>query len=109
MRLISLTSSVRRVMEHARLNRVTTTLEKQDAFGTHTIGFRRGLSTQNAMRQIKGQVVNAPSQRSCTLLGLDLKSTFNIEKHAAIFDKINQLDLGSKFYRYVNSLIPERT
>ncbi|XP_037275464.1 uncharacterized protein LOC119168161 [Rhipicephalus microplus] len=55
-------------MEHACLNRVTTILEKRDAFGTHIIGFRRGLSTQNAMLQIKELVIRAPSTHVRALL-----------------------------------------
>nr|XP_037276526.1 uncharacterized protein LOC119169588 [Rhipicephalus microplus] len=95
-------------MEHACLNRVTTIPEKRDAFGTHIIGFRRGLSTQDAMLQIKEQVINAPSTNVRALLGLDLKSAFDTVKHAAILDKISQLGLGSRFHRYVSSFLTGR-
>ncbi|XP_075730616.1 uncharacterized protein LOC142772299 [Rhipicephalus microplus] len=45
MRPISLTSCVGKVIENAYLNRVVTLLERRNAFGTHIIGFRKGLST----------------------------------------------------------------
>ncbi|XP_075723879.1 uncharacterized protein LOC142765958 [Rhipicephalus microplus] len=69
MRPISPTSCVGNVMEHACLNRVMTILEKRDAFGTHIIGFRKELSTQDAMLRIKEQVINAPSTHVRALLG----------------------------------------
>ncbi|XP_075527118.1 uncharacterized protein LOC142559403 [Dermacentor variabilis] len=108
MRLISLTFCVGKVMEHACFKRVTTLLEKQDAFGIHIIGFRKGLSTQDAMLQIQEQVVNAPSMHERALLGLDLKSAFDTVKHKAILDKISRLDLGARFHRYVSSFLNGR-
>nr|XP_037273560.1 uncharacterized protein LOC119165494 [Rhipicephalus microplus] len=108
MRPISLTCCIGKVMEHACLNRVTTILEKRDVFGPHNIGIRRGLSTQDAMLQIKEQVVNAPSTNERTLLGLDIKCAFDTVKDAAISDKTSQLDLGSRFHRYVSSFLTRR-
>nr|XP_037280510.1 uncharacterized protein LOC119173829 [Rhipicephalus microplus] len=108
MRPISLASCVGKVIEHACLNRVTTILEKRDAFGTHIIGFCRGLSTQDSMLQIKEQVVNAPSTHARALLGLNIKSAFETVKHAAILDKISQLGLGSRSHRYVSSFLTGR-
>ncbi|XP_037285094.1 uncharacterized protein LOC119178027 [Rhipicephalus microplus] len=95
-------------MEHACPNRVTMIPEKRDAFGTHIIGFRRGLSTQDVKLQIKEQVVNAPSTHARALLGLDRKSAFDTVKHDAILDKINQLGLGSRFHRYVSCFLTGR-
>ncbi|XP_037521446.1 uncharacterized protein LOC119398689 [Rhipicephalus sanguineus] len=105
MRPTSLTSCVRKVMEHVCLNRVTTVLEKRDAFGTHIIGFRRVLSTQDTMLENKEQVVNAPSAHGRALLGLDLKSAFDTVKHTAILDKVSRLYLGARFHRYVSSFL----
>ncbi|XP_070395462.1 uncharacterized protein [Dermacentor albipictus] len=86
-------------MAHACLSRGTTLLEKQDAFGTHIIGFRKGLSTQDAMLQIKEQVVNAPSMHVRALPRLGLKSAFDTVKHMAILDKISRFDLGARLHR----------
>ncbi|XP_075738417.1 uncharacterized protein LOC142783725 [Rhipicephalus microplus] len=69
MRWISLTSCIGKVVEYACLNRVTTILEKRDAFGTQIFSFRKGGSTQDAMLQIKEQVINAPSTHVRALLG----------------------------------------
>nr|XP_037280394.1 uncharacterized protein LOC119173707 [Rhipicephalus microplus] len=69
MRPLSLTSCVGKVMEHACLNRVTTIPEKRDAFGTHIIGFRRGLSMQDAMLQIKEQVIKHQARTCAPCLG----------------------------------------
>ncbi|XP_075543923.1 uncharacterized protein LOC142578420 [Dermacentor variabilis] len=68
---------------------VTTLLEKQDAFGAHIIGFRKGLSTQDAMLQIKEQVVNAPSTHVRALLGLDLKSAFDTSEESICGWRLN--------------------
>ncbi|XP_075526245.1 uncharacterized protein LOC142557943 [Dermacentor variabilis] len=53
LRPISLTSCVDKVAEHAVLNRLTRYLEENQVYPHTMIGFRAGLSTQDAMKLIK--------------------------------------------------------
>lgn len=75
LRPISLTSCVGKLMEHVILERITTYLEDRDALPPTMIGFRRNLSTQDAMLQLKHQIIDNPGTATKAILGLDLKKT----------------------------------
>ncbi|XP_077560738.1 uncharacterized protein LOC144175539 [Haemaphysalis longicornis] len=58
LRPISLTSCVGKVLEHVLLNRWQKYLERIEAFPHTIIGFRQHLGTQDAMLQLKHQVID---------------------------------------------------
>ncbi|KAM7302421.1 uncharacterized protein ISCGN_017938 [Ixodes scapularis] len=73
LRPISLTSCVGKVIEQAVLTRVTDYLEDSDVFSHTVLGFRRNLTTQDVMLQLKHQIVDDTSSSTKAILGLDLK------------------------------------
>ncbi|XP_037568240.1 uncharacterized protein LOC119449128 [Dermacentor silvarum] len=58
LRPISLTSCVGKMAEHVMLNRLTDYIESNDCYTHNMIGFRSGLSTQDAMMLIKHQIID---------------------------------------------------
>ncbi|XP_037526471.1 uncharacterized protein LOC119403622 [Rhipicephalus sanguineus] len=76
LRPISLTSCVGKVAEHAILNRLSRYLEDNDVYPHHMIGFRPGLSTQDAMKLIKNQIIDRNTRDTRAILGLDLEKPF---------------------------------
>nr|XP_037280028.1 uncharacterized protein LOC119172996 [Rhipicephalus microplus] len=88
MRPISLTSCVGKVMEHACLNRVNGYLESNNVL-SNIIGFRRGLSTQDAMIQLKQQVMDPIGRGMRAIIRLDLRRAFDMVEHAAILKKLH--------------------
>ncbi|XP_037568195.1 uncharacterized protein LOC119449077 [Dermacentor silvarum] len=62
MRPMSLASCVGKVMEHACPNRVNGYLESNDVYCSNTIGFRRGLSTEDAMIQFEVQIIDVTGE-----------------------------------------------
>lgn len=72
LRPISLTSCVGKVLEHVLLNRWQKYLERIEAFPHTIIGFRQHLGTQDAMLQLKHQVIDGQTSGNKAILGLDV-------------------------------------
>lgn len=89
LRPISLTSCVGKVLEHVLLNRWQKFLERIEAFPHTIIGFRQHLGTQDAMLQLKHQVIDGQTSGNKAILGLDIQSAFNQIEHAAILRQIS--------------------
>ncbi|KAM7296697.1 uncharacterized protein ISCGN_021854 [Ixodes scapularis] len=103
LRPISLTSCVGKVMEHAVLTRVTDYLEDSDVFPHTMLGFRRNLSTQAVMLQLKQPILGDTSSSTKAILGLDLKKAFDSVEHAAILDRVRSLGLGLRTQAWTRS------
>lgn len=108
LRPISLTSCVGKVAEHAILNRLNDYLEGNDIYTHNMIGFRIGLSTQDAMMLIKHQVLDGYSRDTKALLGLDLEKAFDNIKHEFILETVANLELGPRLYNYTRSFLSGR-
>lgn len=108
LRPISLTSCVGKVMEHVVFNRLNGYLEDNEVYTYNMIGFRAGLSTQDAMKLIKHQIVDGSSRDVKALLGLDLEKAFDNVLHTFIVKTISDLGLGSRFHSYVSSFLTDR-
>lgn len=108
LRPISLTSCVGKAMEHAILNRVNNYLESKEAYPHTIVGFRAHLSTQDAMLQLRHQVIDDKSRSTKAILGLDLESAFDRVSHSAILSQISELNLGERIYNYVRDFLTGR-
>lgn len=95
-------------MEHVILERITTYLEDRDALPPTMIGFRINLSTQDAMLQLKHQIIDNPGTATKAILGLDLKKAFDNVTHATVLKRVNDLDLGQRTYNYMRNFLTER-
>lgn len=91
-------------MEHA-LARINTHLEDNSVYPHTIIGFRPHLSTQDAMLQLKHQVLNDRSRDTKAILGLDLTQAFDSISHEAILDQVSHLHLGERSYNYIRDFI----
>lgn len=109
LRPISLTSCVGKVAEHALLNRLKVHLETNDMYTHNMIGFRAGLSTQDAMKLIKHQIIDRSTGDTRAILGLDLEKAFDNISHEFILQSIAGLGLGKRAYDFVRSFLSQRT
>lgn len=98
LRPIALTSCVGKVAEHAILNRLNDYLEDNNVYTYNMVGFRAGLSTQDAMKLIKHEILDGYSRDTKAILGLDLEKAFDNVKHEFILATIESLGLGRRFY-----------
>lgn len=73
------------------------------------IGFRRHLSTQDALLQLKHQIIENPGRSTRAILGLDLKKAFDNVRHDAILRQVDKLNLGLRTYNYVRDFLTGRT
>ncbi|XP_077564790.1 uncharacterized protein LOC144180295 [Haemaphysalis longicornis] len=111
LRPISLTSCVGKVLEHVLLNRWQDYLESEDLYPTTVIGFRKRLSTQDAMIQLKHEILDdsGASRDNKAILGLDLQSAFDNVKHSAILSQVSKLNMGERSYNYIQDFLTGRT
>lgn len=109
LRPISLTSCVGKVAEHAILNRLKDYLEDNNIYTHNMLGFRSSLSTQDAMKQIKHDILDGYSRDTKAILGLDMEKAFDNIRHKYILQTIEEIGLGSKMYNYIKSFLGART
>uniref|UniRef100_A0A6G5A9L2 Putative tick transposon n=1 Tax=Rhipicephalus microplus TaxID=6941 RepID=A0A6G5A9L2_RHIMP len=72
------------------------------------VGFRAGLSTQDALKLIKHQVIDNETRDVRAILCLDLEKAFDNIHHSFILEAISKLGLGKAFYDYVWSFLTDR-
>ncbi|XP_037568110.1 protein YkfC-like [Dermacentor silvarum] len=72
------------------------------------IGFRAGLSTQDAMKLIKNQVIDRNPRDARAILGLDLEKAFDNILHSFLLGTISSLELGKHFHDYTRSFLADR-
>lgn len=108
LRPISLTSCVGKVLEHVLAKRWQNYLEQEGLYPDSIIGFRRGLSTQDAMLQLKKEIIENETKDSKVILGLDLQSAFDRVKHSAILAQASRLNMGNRSYEYIRNFLSDR-
>lgn len=89
LRPISLTSCVGKLMEHAFLSRVNNYLEDGGHYPDTMLGFRQHLSTQDAMLQLKHQILDNKSRSTRAILGLHLVKAVDNAAHGANIDRVS--------------------
>ncbi|XP_077560416.1 protein YkfC-like [Haemaphysalis longicornis] len=72
------------------------------------IGFRPSLSTQDAMKLIKYQIIDRDTRNVRAILGLYLENAFDSVSHAHILDSISKLGLGHNFHAFISSFLGHR-
>ncbi|KAG0423072.1 hypothetical protein HPB47_001125 [Ixodes persulcatus] len=95
-------------MEHALLTRINSHLEDTSAYPHSIIGFRAHLTTQDAMLQLKHQILDGKSRHTKAILGLDLERAFDSVAHSTILERISLLNLGERTYNYVRDFLSNR-
>lgn len=109
LRPISLTSCLGKVAEHVIHNRIAEHIEANSLFRHNLIGFRKSLSTQDAMLLIRSAVIDNKSRDVKGILALDITKAFDTVRHEHILNEISSLHLGEKFHNYVRSFLADRT
>lgn len=102
-------SCVSKVLEHVVLNRWQKFLERTETFPHKVIGFRQHLSTQDAMLQIKHQVIDGKTSGYKARRGLDIQSASDQVVHAVVPRQVSKLNLGERSYNYVSGFLMGRS
>lgn len=108
LRPISLTSCLGKVAEHVINDRISKHIEDARLFPNNLIGFRPHLSTQDVMLLIKHDILDNDTRDTRAILGLDLEKAFDNVSHRHILDSISRLNLGERFYNFVQSFLGSR-
>lgn len=111
LRPISLTSCVGKLLEHILMTRWQQYLEEAELYPDSLVGFRSKLGTQDAMLQLKKEIVDYETHTSDNraILGLDLQSAFDKVRHSAILAQVSHLNMGQRSYNYIRDFLTDRT
>ncbi|XP_077560865.1 uncharacterized protein LOC144175701 [Haemaphysalis longicornis] len=100
------------VLEHVLLNRWQRYLEENELYPNTMLGFRAGLSTQDAMLLLRHEIIDRTTKRSedtAAILSIDLIGAFDNVLHSAILRQMSRLDMGERSFQYVKDFLTERT
>ncbi|XP_077547903.1 uncharacterized protein LOC144160455 [Haemaphysalis longicornis] len=86
-------------------------LEDSRLYPNTVIGFRNKLGTQDAMIQLKNEILDdtTNTQDNRAILGLDLQSAFDKVSHSAILAQVSRLNMGKRTYAYIKDFLTGRT
>ncbi|XP_077551747.1 uncharacterized protein LOC144165861 [Haemaphysalis longicornis] len=96
-------------MEPVLHNRWQEYLEGEELYPETITGFRQHLSTQDAMIQIRNQIIDDKTRDNKAILGLDLESAFDKVTHAAVLRQVSELNMGERSYQYIKDFLTGRT
>ncbi|XP_077548095.1 uncharacterized protein LOC144160815 [Haemaphysalis longicornis] len=93
------------------MNRWQRYLEEAEVYPNTVIGFRNKLGTQDAMIQLKNEILDddANTRDNRAILGLDLQSAFDKVRHSAILAQVSRLNMGKRTYEYIRDFLTGRT
>ncbi|XP_077548017.1 uncharacterized protein LOC144160684 [Haemaphysalis longicornis] len=93
------------------MNRWQRYLEESGLYPDTVIGFRSKLGTQDAMIQLKSEILddNTRTRDNRAVLGLYLQSAFDKVTHSAILAQVSRLNMGELSYRYIRYFLSGRT
>ncbi|XP_050046356.1 uncharacterized protein [Dermacentor andersoni] len=98
-------------MEHVVLDHFIEHVEDGDEFIHSMFGFRRHLSTQDALLQLKRQMMQPESpvdaRRFRCLLILDVKKAFDNVGQEAVLEGLSQMGVGNRAYQHVRNFLTD--
>ncbi|KAG0441424.1 hypothetical protein HPB47_015951 [Ixodes persulcatus] len=110
LRPISLTSCIGKLLEHIVLKRLQPHLEAINFFADTMFGYRKNLSTQDILLQLKEDILDHPGRaQTRAVLALDLKGAFDNVSHDTILEGLARSHCGKKTYEYIRAFLSNRT
>ncbi|XP_077550056.1 uncharacterized protein LOC144163094 [Haemaphysalis longicornis] len=108
---MSLTCCVGKALEPVLMNRSQRYLVEAELHRNTVIGFRNKLGTQDAMIQLKNEImVGGTNKRdNRAILGLDLQSALYKVRYLAILAQVSRLNVAKRRYEYIGDFLTERT
>lgn len=109
LRPVSLTSCLGKLYERVIHSRLQRYLEERSWFPDSMIGFRTGLSCQDAFLLLRHEILtDIPYGDERLVLALDLKGAFDNVSHAAILEELELAGCGERTYNYLRAFLSNR-
>jgi hypothetical protein len=108
-RLISLVSSISKILEKAVASRLVNHLVSNDLLYEHQYGFLKGRSTeQNLLHLVNtvGQAIN--EDKYCIGIFLDIKKAFDVVSHDILLKKLEKLGITGISKKWFESYLADR-
>lgn len=110
LRPISLTSCLGKLYERIIQTPLQNYIEGQGLFPPFMLGFRPGLSTQDAFLLLQHEVLTGvPHDGGHLLITLDIMGAFDNISHSAILEGLNKIYCGSPIFQYMSTFLTART
>jgi hypothetical protein len=109
-RPISLVSAFSKILEKAFKNRLSNYVESQRLISDNQFGFRPGIGTDDAIRQLTGSIVENINQGKKTIaIFLDLAKAFDTISHKILLKRLRNMGITGKSLSWLQSFISKRT
>ncbi|KAH7984370.1 hypothetical protein HPB52_019990 [Rhipicephalus sanguineus] len=109
LRPVSLTSCMGKLFERVIHTRLQNIIEDNGLFPATMLGFRSGLSTQDAFLLLQEEVLSSiPKGGEHLILALDLKGAFDKISHKAILSELNNIGCGENTFNYIKAFLTAR-
>ena len=109
-RPISLTSPFSKLIERCIVNRMGKFLEKYNLINPSQFGFRKGMSTENAVNSIHNKFTKQLDNNNviCSIF-LDIKKAFDSVNHQILLKKIYRYGFRGQTFNLLSSFLKSRT
>lgn len=109
-RPISVLPSLSKVLEKALNNRLVSFLNKYNILATNQYGFRRGISTEDAVLALTNEIVSHLDNKiKCVGIFLDLSKAFDTVSVPLLIDKLQEVGVRGSALEIFGSYLTDRT
>lgn len=109
-RPISLVSNLSKIFEKCIKFRVIEHLEKYKILSKNQYGFRKDLSTEDAIYELTKKIYSSiDKKKKCLAIFLDLRKAFDTVNHNLLITKINQLGFKKDTLKLLSNYLKDRT
>ena len=108
-RPISITPVLSKIFERLLAKRLTRFIDVNKLLPPHQFGFRKGLSTSDALLLLTHSVqASLDAGSECRLVSLDFSSAFDRVNHDALLFKIRSHGIGGNFFNMLSDFLRDR-
>ena len=108
-RPISLLPSLSKILEKIMVHQITKYYEANKLFPENQYGYRRGLSTMDAVNKLKEKILNLnKKKKTYSLVYLDYSKAFDTINHSVLYDRLRNYGFDENAVELIRSYLSNR-